>query len=121
MSLLAHLTYGLRSLSGGALLSLLHAHTKHGDTTVSEVVVRIMKKVCVPFYHILSRWIFFGELNDVYFEFFVGLNLEMEVSSENIWHDCYFLRKSMIPTFFPQSLVNTIFVIGKSLFSLYFI
>lgn len=115
MSFLAHLTYGLRSLSGGALLSLLRAHTKHGDAAVSEVAVRIMDKVCVPFYHVLSRWILYGELNDVYFEFFVGINLETEAAVQNVWHDCYFLRRSMVPTFFSQALVNKIFVIGKSI------
>ena len=113
MCLLSRLVYSCQPLVGGAFISKLHAYTKHGDIDSNLVVKRIIRKVCTPLYHAITRWIMYGELLDNYQEFFVAKRSDN--SSTNTWHDLYYLRNRLIPTFLPLSLANKILVIGKSI------
>lgn len=52
---MARLVDGAEPLSGGALASRLHGHTKHGDLAMASFVQRVMDSVCEPLYNMLSR------------------------------------------------------------------
>ncbi|KAJ3111746.1 Gamma-tubulin complex component 3 [Physocladia obscura] len=88
VSVLVDMSVGLR---GGALLRVVHASTNHGDLFIS-----------VPFYQMLKRWLFEGELNDPFQEFFVVQ--DRSVDEAHMWRNQYVLKKEMIPSFFNRSV-----------------
>jgi gamma-tubulin complex component 3 len=115
MCLMTRLVDGANILSGGALASRLHGHGKHGDVFISSFVQRIMDHVCMPLYNMLSRWILYGDLQDPYEEFFVGIHRNTASMTFNVWLDTYYLRNAMLPSFIPLSLAIRILVIGKTI------
>jgi gamma-tubulin complex component 3 len=62
---------------GGALVSLIHSYTSHGDPFVRSFTDSLLEEVSRPFFHSLGKWIYEGELLDPFDEFFVELNPEM--------------------------------------------
>ena len=113
MCLMARLVDGAGPLSGGALASRLHGHSKHGDPAISMLVQRMMNSVCSPLYGMINRWILHGELLDIHKEFFIGYRTG--VPPQSMWQETYYIRKSMLPSFLSPALAQTILVIGKSI------
>lgn len=78
----------ITALHGGALVSKIHQHTRHGDPFVRDFMDKILeevsgsdpscsqltRQVSKPFFATLQRWIFSGDLHDPFQEFFVQLN-----------------------------------------------
>lgn len=127
-------TMGLRLLSliaeeskskkGGQLVSLIHGFsTSHGDPIVAAFAERLLASVTRPFYDILRHWIYDGELQDPYQEFFVR---EQNPNNEDrqdlkargmssVWNDKYEVEKGMIPSIITDDFAQKVFLIGKSL------
>ncbi|CAN8105970.1 unnamed protein product [Discula destructiva] len=127
-------TMGLRLLSliaeeskskkGGQLVSLIHGFsTSHGDPIVAAFAERLLGSVTRPFYDILRHWIYDGELQDPYQEFFVR---EQNPNNEDrqdlkargmssVWNDKYEVEKGMIPSIITDDFAQKVFLIGKSL------
>ncbi|RKP25210.1 Spc98 family-domain-containing protein [Syncephalis pseudoplumigaleata] len=102
---------------GGALVSQIHAYSNHGDPFIRQFVGETLEEVSRPFYEMLQRWIYEGELEDPHQEFFVACN-EAAADEEgeiDIWRDRYTIRTSMIPEFINHSLAHKIYSVGKSL------
>ncbi|KAI5788914.1 Spc98 family-domain-containing protein [Peziza echinospora] len=126
-------TMGLRLMSviveqakakkGGQLISAIHAFaTSHGDPFVHSFAERLLTNVTRPFYDMLRRWIYDGELSDPYLEFFVSEqdpalveNSEGRKGASSVWQDKYKLDEAMIPSIVTASFANKVFLIGKSL------
>eukprot|EP00026_Physarum_polycephalum_P001520 Phypoly_transcript_01522.p1 GENE.Phypoly_transcript_01522~~Phypoly_transcript_01522.p1 ORF type:complete len:898 (+),score=123.02 Phypoly_transcript_01522:59-2752(+) len=113
MRLLAIIADGLTGLRGGAIISFLECHTRNGDPEIRKRVVHLMKLACAPFYKMVRHWVFEGELEDPFSEFFVAS--DPSVPLERVWYAKYTLRKEMIPSFIPLPLANKILLIGKSI------
>nr|XP_033803946.1 gamma-tubulin complex component 3 isoform X2 [Geotrypetes seraphini] len=94
---LAALVDHCQGRKGGELASAVHAYTKTGDPYMRSLVQHILGLVSHPILNFLYRWIYDGELEDVYHEFFVAS--DPTVKTDRLWHDKYTLRKSMIPSF----------------------
>ncbi|KAH8785033.1 Spc97/Spc98 family protein [Diaporthe sp. PMI_573] len=127
-------TMGLRLLSliaeeskskiGGQLISLIHGFsTSHGDPIVAAFAERLLGSVTRPFYDILRHWIYDGELQDPFQEFFVKeqdpndedrLDLKSRGQS-SVWNDKYEVSKGMIPSIITDDFAQKVFLIGKSL------
>lgn len=127
-------TMGLRLLSliaeeskskkGGQLISLIHGFsTSHGDPIVAAFAERLLGSVTRPFYDILRHWIYDGELQDPFREFFVK---EQDPNDEerqdlkargmsSVWNDKYEVEKGMIPSIITDDFAQKVFLIGKSL------
>ncbi|KAF3760527.1 hypothetical protein M406DRAFT_63748 [Cryphonectria parasitica EP155] len=127
-------TMGLRLLSliaeeskskkGGQLITLIHGFsTSHGDPIVAAFAERLLGSVTRPFYDILRHWIYDGELQDPYREFFVK---EQDPNDEerqdlkargmsSVWNDKYEVDKGMIPSITTDDFAQKVFLIGKSL------
>lgn len=127
-------TMGLRLLSliaeeskskkGGQLISLIHGFsTSHGDPIVAAFAERLLGSVTRPFYDILRHWIYDGELQDPFREFFVR---EQDANDEerqdlkarglsSVWNDKYEVEKGMIPSIITDDFAQKVFLIGKSL------
>jgi gamma-tubulin complex component 3 len=110
--------------AGGAFLSTLHAYTSNGDPFLAAFSARLLQTLSAPFFAILSRWIYTGELHDPYDEFFVTLNpaldetlrqtvrngegyadrsVENGMPSHELWTQKYVFRQGMLPSFLDES------------------
>jgi gamma-tubulin complex component 3 len=98
---------------GGALMTTIHNYTKHGDPFFRKYLTNMLQVVSKPFYEMLARWVFEGELDDPYGEFFVAC--DPTVSEEDLWQSKYTIRENMLPSFFTKESGQKIFSIGKSL------
>lgn len=117
MSLLAEESQNKR---GGQLITLVHSFaSSHGDPVVAAFAERLLGTCTRPFYDILRRWIYDGELSDPYQEFFVQ---EQPPNREprsrggaNVWEDKYEIAEDMVPSIITQDFAQKVFLIGKSL------
>lgn len=112
---------------GGAIVSLIHSYTFNGDPFVRSFTAQILEEVSKPFFHSLSRWIFEGELQDPFGEFFVELNpnikagrgplddFEGENEAASLWQDQFIFKTDMLPSFLGEDFGRKIFSTGKSL------
>ncbi|XP_037618322.1 gamma-tubulin complex component 3 [Sebastes umbrosus] len=98
---------------GGELASAVHSYGKTGDPQMRALVQHILSLVSHPILNFLYRWIYDGELEDTYHEFFVAS--DPNVKTDRLWHDKYSLRKSMIPTFMTMDQARKVLLIGKSI------
>ncbi|KAF4075193.1 hypothetical protein AMELA_G00231750 [Ameiurus melas] len=98
---------------GGELASAVHAYGKTGDPQMRALVQHILSLVSHPILNFLYRWIYDGELEDTYHEFFVAS--DPTVKTDRLWHDKYSLRKSMIPSFITMDQARKVLLIGKSI------
>jgi gamma-tubulin complex component 3 len=73
----------------------------------------MLQNVSKPLYEMLQRWIYEGELDDPYGEFFVACN--NAASEEELWQTKYSIREDMLPSFLSKEMAQKIFSIGKSL------
>ncbi|KAK2491759.1 hypothetical protein MC885_000241 [Smutsia gigantea] len=110
---LAALVDHCQGRKGGELASAVHAYTKTGDPYVRSLVKHILSLVSHPVLSFLYRWIYDGELEDTYHEFFVAS--DPTVKTDRLWHDKYTLRKSMIPSFITMDQSRKVLLIGKSI------
>lgn len=98
---------------GGAFVSVIHNYTKHGDPFIQKFISQLLEEVSTPFWEMLQRWVYEGELEDPYEEFFVGC--DDSVTEEELWQKKYTFREPMLPSFISNTLAEKIFAIGKSL------
>lgn len=119
-------TFGLRLMStivesakgkkGGELITLIHSFSsQHGDPFVHTFAERLLVQVTRPFYHMLRAWIYDGELEDPYKEFFVTENPDEEGGATSVWEQKYRLQENMTPTIMSSDFANRVYLIGKSL------
>jgi gamma-tubulin complex component 3 len=127
-------TMGLRLMSliaeesntkhGGQLISLIHGFSaSHGDPVVAAFAERLLADVTRPFYDILRRWIYDGELSDPHLEFFVreqSPNGEDRKESKakgqaSVWNSKYEVVGAMVPSIITADFAQKVFLIGKSL------
>ncbi|KAH6641724.1 Spc98 family-domain-containing protein [Chaetomium tenue] len=127
-------TMGLRLMSliaeesktkhGGQIISMIHGFsTSHGDPVVAAFAERLLADVTRPFYDILRRWIYDGELSDPHLEFFVreqSPNDEDRMESKakghaSVWNSKYEVVDRMVPSITTADFAQKVFLIGKSL------
>ncbi|KAG1151790.1 hypothetical protein G6F37_003138 [Rhizopus arrhizus] len=113
MKLISILVDACQGQKGGGLVSALHNYTKHGDPFIKGFITNMLQVVSKPFYDMLQRWVYEGELDDPYEEFFVAC--DFAVSEEVLWQHKYSIRENMLPSFLSKELAQKIFSIGKSL------
>lgn len=114
-----------KSKRGGQLVSLIHGFsTAHGDPVVAAFAERLLAHVTRPFYDILRRWIYDGELLDPFLEFFVK---EQRAGDDDhrrdlkakglssVWNSKYEVDDAMVPSIITADFAQKVFLIGKSL------
>ncbi|KAK5019153.1 Microtubule-nucleating Tub4p (gamma-tubulin) complex component [Cryomyces antarcticus] len=105
-----------RGKKGGELISLIHNYSStHGDPFVSAFSERLLSHITRPFYSMLRHWIYDGELEDPYLEFFVSENHDTSSAATSVWEDKYRISEAMIPTIATAEFASKVFLIGKSL------
>ncbi|KAH9951715.1 gamma-tubulin complex DGRIP91/SPC98 component [Amylocystis lapponica] len=68
---------GARGAHGGALVNLIHGYADNGDPFVRRFTDQMLEEVSKPFFAILHKWLFSGELTDPFLEFFVAVDPEL--------------------------------------------
>ena len=113
-----------KSKRGGQLITLIHGFSaSHGDPIVAAFAERLLAHVSRPFYDILRRWIYDGELSDPYLEFFVqeqrGNDEEKKEQKAkglmSVWNSKYEVDDAMVPSIITADFARKVFLIGKSL------
>jgi gamma-tubulin complex component 3 len=90
---------------------------------VAAFAERLLADVTRPFYDILRRWIYDGELSDPHLEFFVR---EQSPNDEDwkeskakgqasVWNSKYEVVDAMVPSITTADFAQKVFLIGKSL------
>lgn len=101
----------LSATRGGALLSLLHGYTAHGDPFISSFTSALLARVSQPFFRSLAAWIYHGELLDPAGEFFAQARKRNQdgqrdqddsTSAAESWNGRYRFRKEMLPSFLSE-------------------
>ncbi|XP_067127787.1 gamma-tubulin complex component 3 homolog [Centruroides vittatus] len=113
MKILASLVDACKGQKGGALASAVYSFLQHGDPDIRDLIKHILTMVVQPIYRMLSCWIFCGELEDTYGEFFVAANAS--VPDSILWQEKYSLRKGMVPAFFTMEQARKIMSTGKAI------
>ncbi|XP_050408701.1 gamma-tubulin complex component 3 homolog [Patella vulgata] len=113
LKVLAALVDVCKGKKGGALASAIYSYMQHGDPYVRSLIRHTLTMVFQPIYATLVRWIYDGELEDTYHEFFVAS--DPTVNNDKLWNDKYSLRKTMIPTCLSIEQARRILLTGKSI------
>jgi gamma-tubulin complex component 3 len=108
---------------GGQVLSLIHnLSASHGDPFVAAFAEKILAQVARPFYEMLKRWIYDGELIDPYHEFFItepDPNAQPAIDhrhvATSVWEVKYKLDADMVPSIISSDFAKKVYLIGKSL------
>lgn len=87
-------------------MSMVHDYTQHGDPLIQQFINHMLERVSAPFYVMLQRWIYEGELDDPRTEFFIACDPEVE--EEDMWQRKYFIREEMLPAFIGMSLAKKV-------------
>lgn len=128
MRFMSALVEGAQHSHGGSLVSLIHNYTFNGDPFIRSFTERLLEEVSRSFFLALSRWIYEGELQDPFKEFFVELNPDPtrsadgsasdfpeEVDAAALWENKFIFRPTLVPTFLGETFAKKIFSAGKSL------
>lgn len=131
LRLLSTMVESCRPQHGGALVSTIHAYTLTGDPLIRRWTADLLEHVSRPFFHTLSRWLYDGELEDPFDEFFVARTApppararpvdDLVVLSEPgfdaaaVWQSRFALRREQLPSFLSEHFARRIFSTGKSL------
>lgn len=139
MRLISTIIEGCQDAHGGAIVSLIHSYTFHGDPLIRKFTAEILGQVSKPFFHALSLWIFEGELQDPFEEFFVEANKDLKATwgptgedlnsalymstsqdhhmapPSSLWQNQFRFRTEMLPSFIRETFGRKIFSTGKSL------
>lgn len=116
-------------LKGGSLVDRVHSFTAHGDPYVRNFAHKLLMQITRPWYEMLKTWIYEGQLQDPFQEFFVR---EAEGATESkgkytsypssavagklsAWEGRYVLEDSLVPGFIGEQVAMKVFLIGKSL------
>ena len=59
---------------GGHLARIVYRFMQQGDKQIRAIITRILSQVVLPIRHMLSQWIFHGEIQDPFDEFFICLD-----------------------------------------------
>lgn len=59
---------------GGHLARIVYRFMQQGDKQIRSIITRILRQIVLPIRHLLSQWIFHGEIQDPYDEFFICLD-----------------------------------------------
>ena len=142
LKMLAVLIEKCKHKRGGALINVIYKESMHGDPAIRESMVRILVKVVEEVKKMLSRWIFHGQIDDPYKEFFImntsqsqlaagstcstptrstigqsvlsGHSLTPLTGDASAWLEKYTINHDMLPGFIPQDQARKILSTGTS-------
>ena len=123
LKVLASLVEQCKHKTGGALASAVYHVMRHGDPHMKSCLTRILNQVVLPIRRMLSQWIFHGEVEDYYKEFFIATNrvgvTQTSPLSAAFWHERYVINKSQLPGFISKAQAEKVLATGKAIYLLH--
>jgi len=101
------------TMKGGEILSMIESLSKHGDIDLRQMAYSMLCKVSQPLFNIIKIWIFKGDIQDPYKEFFIKENIKVPI--EKVWREKFTIVARLIPKFISTTTCKRIAVVGKSL------
>lgn len=121
MEALHRLVVDTAGLKGGELISKVYELLKStSDKQIVDIYYYILSKAFVPFAQMLSQWIYYGHIDDLFAEFFIEENTQVKRDNiskdfkENYWDQRFKLRDRQTPSLL-RSMKDAIFATGKYL------
>lgn len=74
LKFLAMLVESCKGTRGGHLARIVYKFMQQGDKQIRAMITRILSQIVLPIRHMLSQWIFHGEIVDPFGEFFICLD-----------------------------------------------
>lgn len=141
LRLMSSLVEGAQHTHGGALVSLVHSYTFHGDPLVRSFTEHLLEEISRSFFASLGKWIYDGDLSDPFGEFFVELDPDMmgsinatstaaataatmvtgaaspteDVDAAALWEHKFRFKPELVPAFVAEKFARQIYSAGKSL------
>lgn len=129
---------------GGALINVIYKESLHGDPLIRDCFIKILIKVVEELKKMLSHWIFHGQIDDPYKEFFITNASQTQLAASSAcstgystpavsghsgntlasanpaigdptsWLDKFVINKDMLPGFIPLEQAKKILSTGTS-------
>lgn len=115
LKMLAILIEECKRKRGGALVNVVYRKMQTGDPQLKRCLTRVLNQVVMPIRKMLCRWIFYGEIDDPYKEFFITHHSSSDPSIDTlVWHDRYQINQQLLPEFIPPAEAKKILATGKA-------
>lgn len=123
LKMLAILIEDCKRKRGGCLANEVYKAMHTGDPQLKSCVTRILDQVLIPLRNMLSKWIFHGQVDDPYKEFFIQAHSNVSVKTaaatqgsgiDLIWHEKFTINEAMLPEFIPMKEAKKILSTGKA-------
>ena len=115
LKMLALLIEECKRKRGGALVNVVYRRMQTGDPQLRRCLTRVLNQVVLPIRKSLFRWIFYGEIDDPYKEFFIThASSNTSSSSDLLWHERYRISEHLLPDFIPAAEAKKILATGKA-------
>ncbi|EAR93549.3 Spc97/Spc98 family protein (macronuclear) [Tetrahymena thermophila SB210] len=106
MEALYKLVSETENYKGGELLSKLYDLLKNtSDKQIVDIYYYVLQKSFAPYVQMLSQWIYYGQIDDLFQEFFIQENVFVKRDNiskdfkENYWDQRFILREKQVPAF----------------------
>jgi len=87
----------------------LYAYNRYGAQEIRSLIQRVLCLVVQPLIKNICQWVYFGNLNDKYQEFFLTQSPERQD-----WEGEYSLFEKMVPSFMDITTAEKILKAGKA-------
>lgn len=116
LKMLALLIEECKRKRGGALVNVVYRRMQTGDPQLRRCLSRVLNQVVLPIRKMLCRWIFYGEVDDPYKEFFISHSScgSAAVATDLMWHEKYGINEQLLPDFIPAAEAKKILATGKA-------
>lgn len=111
---LASLIDQCKSKRGGELINAVYKHIQQGDPMIRNMMTKLLTAILIPLRKFLSNWLFYGELDDPYKEFFITYSRNGAVSSPQFWHERYCINEHQLPAFITVEQAAKVLATGKA-------
>ena len=101
------------NLKGSQVISIVYSLSRTGNTALSNLMILILEEISESLVEMIELWVNKGEIEDPFQEFFI--KDDVLVTENDLWKKKYTLIHELVPSFFPQDLINKILLIGKSI------
>lgn len=113
MKLLLILVDSIEGLKGSQILSVVYNLSSQGNVQIRSLMQEILQHSSTKISEMIESWCHYGLIIDVFNEFFISEDLQSDINS--LWTKKYQITQDLVPCFFPESLVLTLFKTGKTI------
>ena len=113
-----------KSLIGVPVTSLIYIvlSKNRGNPYARDILSFLFQESLQPVLRFIEKWIFSGEIDDPYEEFFIQVNSKakgINAIPDNFWDDKFSMVMDRMPCYLSSTVINKIFSAGKAKSVLY--